>query len=102
MDPDETLKRFLVALEAQDFDEAIDALTDLRGWLFRGGFRPQLNENQLLGLLDYACEGIRKADKKLIKDRLQAEAKLVWWQAEHAKLQERLAEIVNIAKETNT
>ena len=40
MDPNACLQRFLNALAAGDRDEVLAALSDLQGWITRGGFLP--------------------------------------------------------------
>lgn len=40
MDPEATWERFLADLEDGEFLDAYYALQDLKGWLVRGGFKP--------------------------------------------------------------
>lgn len=41
MDPDACMERLIRALERRDFSEARWALSDLTGWLDKGGFPPR-------------------------------------------------------------
>ena len=56
MDPDATFEAFLNAIEDHDADAMREAFSDLGNWLDRGGFRPTLDNSQLLQLMEQACE----------------------------------------------
>ena len=45
MDPNACLMRFLLACQAEDRDEAVDALEDLGDWLHGGGFLPDVEQD---------------------------------------------------------
>ena len=53
MDPTATLLLLLDALAANDDEEATHAARDLRRWLQRGGFRPEITDDQAQLLLDH-------------------------------------------------
>lgn len=52
MDPNTTVTRIVRALEAGEWEDAHESLTDLRDWLAQGGFQPNMeHQTELLSAL---------------------------------------------------
>lgn len=51
-----TLRLLLDALERNDLDEAAEHGDNLRNWIRKGGFRPEITGDQAQRLLDYVLD----------------------------------------------
>lgn len=56
MDPEACLQRAETAREDGDRDECREALSDLGGWIARGGFKPSNADARIVALQDWLTE----------------------------------------------